>query len=730
MKKSSMLVLLLLSGSVLAEDSLTEQYMSEIESNSLDSIMDLPTIMIASGYNSTISSAPATASVITAEDLKNMGAMTIDEALESIPGVHVARATSHRAFATYSIRGVMTSFTPQVLFLLNGQRIVSDHYTSAPGYLAKMNVESIEQIEVIRGPGSAVYGADAFSGIINIVTKSAKTRDGLDFGVRGGSDDTQNVWMNYMTDLQNDWKLSSSVEWFSRGINDGQKVSSDHQTVYDDLFDTSASLAPGVLDDGLDSAQINLHLTEKNWHFGYDGYFIRNAGQKAGAVLAIDRDGEDAYDMSMFTASYMNDTLVDNLQLETTYTHLYSKIKSDLYLFPAGSVYPVGNDGNLFTPHDGDGCQTTVTPYGCMTTFINGVRTKPRIYSNTDTLDVTGIYEGISNHKIRLNIGTKYEDWDADDNRNRGLGVLDKETLDGQPNPIVVDDTVYASDYQFYEKGNRNIYYGSLQDEWFIDDKFSLTTGVRLDDYSDYGTTTNFRGGLIWTPTAKIVTKFLYGESFRSPSGSEKYSVNTITTLGNKDLSPEEMKTTEIGFRYEHSSKLDFDLNVYYYTAEGLIDFVEEGAVKRAQNNRKLTGKGMEFETHWSPFPSLKLNANYAYQHVTEDDTDDNLEYIPNHQVYVNAVWKFKQDWTFSTQVNWVGEREEDKSKTYDAVEAQTLTNMTLRRTNIGADKKWELAVIAKNIFDEDLYEPSTSKLPDNYPLEDRRFFLEIRYNW
>ena len=122
-------------------------------------------VSIATGLSQPIAKAPSTATVITAKDIKSLGALTLDEVLESVPGLHVIPSTLDRLNPVYTIRGIYTGFNPQVLFLINGQRIVSSLYTGGMSMNSRMNVENISRIEIIRGPGSAVYGADAVSGV-------------------------------------------------------------------------------------------------------------------------------------------------------------------------------------------------------------------------------------------------------------------------------------------------------------------------------------------------------------------------------------------------------------------------------------------------------------------------------------------------------------------------------------------------------------------------------------
>ena len=133
------------------------------------------------------------ASVITAEDIALIGATTLDEVLETVPGLHVSYfMTSYSRI--YSIRGIRSDTNPEVLILINGIPKTNAFYGDGGRFHVGMPVEGIARVEVMRGPGSALYGADAFSGVINIVTKQKHDIKGTSVGVQAGRFDTQRAW--------------------------------------------------------------------------------------------------------------------------------------------------------------------------------------------------------------------------------------------------------------------------------------------------------------------------------------------------------------------------------------------------------------------------------------------------------------------------------------------------------------------------------------------------------
>jgi len=147
---------------------------------------DQALVSIATGAKQPLSRAPGVASVITAADIEAMGATDLDEVLESVPGLHVARSSQGYS-PVYVVRGVNLGFNPQVLVLINGIPLTTVYAGNRGNLWGGYPIENIARVEVLRGPGSALYGADAVAGVINIITKTAQDIDGTRLGARTGT---------------------------------------------------------------------------------------------------------------------------------------------------------------------------------------------------------------------------------------------------------------------------------------------------------------------------------------------------------------------------------------------------------------------------------------------------------------------------------------------------------------------------------------------------------------
>lgn len=132
------------------------------------------------------SEAPDAIYVITEEDIRRSGVTTIPDALRLAPGVQVARIDANKW--AVGIRGFASRLSRSVLVLIDGRSVYTPLFAGTYWEVQDTLLEDIERIEVIRGPGGTLWGANAVNGIINIITKHAKDTQGL-FATAGGGNE-------------------------------------------------------------------------------------------------------------------------------------------------------------------------------------------------------------------------------------------------------------------------------------------------------------------------------------------------------------------------------------------------------------------------------------------------------------------------------------------------------------------------------------------------------------
>lgn len=653
-------------------------------------------LSIATGANQPVARAPAVASVITSTQIREIGATDLNQILETIPGLHVAHST--RAYnPIYIIRGIYSETNPQVLTLVNGIPITNVFMGDRSQVWGGMPIKDIARIEVIRGPGSAVYGADAFSGVINIITKNAGDIDGTEIGARTGSFNSKDVWLLHGKEYGG-IKAAFSLEY---GSTDGQRetITADAQTSLDTLFGTSASLAPGPVNLGRKYLDGRLDFALHDWRLrlGYQGR--RDVGTGAGVAQALDPAGDNKSDRFNADLSYRL-TTVRNWDTTAELSYFNTSARSNLVLFAPGA-------------------------FGG--TFPDGIIGNPDVYERHTRFGVSSFYTGWDKHRVRLGAGHNQSDlYRVNEGRNYTFAP------GGIPVPLgsVIDVSDSAA---FVREELRQVTYAFIQDEWSFARDWNLTAGVRQDHYSNFGDTTNPRAAIVWQTDYNLTTKLLYGRAFRAPSFAELYNINNPVVLGNPSLKPETIDTLELAFDYEISDKVRTGLNLFQYRMRDIIRFVTDSAPATtitAQNSGDQQGQGLEFELNWSPVNTLRFTGNYAFQRAEDKRTGTNPGNSPHHQAYLRANWRTLPNLSINPQVKWISDRSRAAGDTRPALDGYTLVDLTLRYSPSLHNGKLEFATSVRNMFDANAKEPSLSPglIPSDFPLAGRNFYLEAAY--
>ncbi|MCR4298770.1 MAG: TonB-dependent receptor [Gallionella sp.] len=646
-------------------------------------------VTIATGIRQPIARAPSVATVVTAEDIAAIGAADLDEVLETVPGLHV----SHSPIGynpIYTIRGIHTQYNPQVLMLVNGIPITGVFVGDRSFVWAGMPVENIARIEVIRGPGSALYGADAFSGVINIITKTAPDINGTQLGLRAGSFNSRDAWVQH----GGAWGGLDVAAYLRAGATDGQ-----HQIITADVLSGTPfpSLAPGPVNLGRDAIDGRLDLARDKWRLRA-GYQQRsNASSGAGVASALDPRGRNFGERISTDLTWQDTNFAPDLDVTAQASYLHITEQSDLTLYPPG--FPG---------------------------FPNGVIGNPDKWERHLRFNLSAAYTGLQSHKLRFGAGTQDDDlYRIRETKNFTLMPIPGGFF---PAPLgaVVDVTDTAP---FLRPHSRRVNHVYVQDEWSFTKDWYLTAGVRHDQYSDFGGTTNPRIALVWETAYNLTSKLLYGKAFRPPSFSELYIINNPVGLGNPNLRPETNESMELAFAWQATGALQANLNLFRYQMKDILRFVPNpDNTITAQNAGRQHGQGMEVELVWEAGPSLRLSGNYAQQRSIDEATNQDAGNAPRHHVYARADWRLMPRWTLDTQLNYVAGRQREPSDTRPAIADYHTVDLTLR--NQQQNSSWDFAFKVLNLFDADAREPSPAPglIPNDLPLAPREWRFEVSH--
>jgi len=149
---------------------------------SLDELLDLDVVSVTK-MPGKVADTPAAISIITGEDLRRNGVRTLPEALRLVPGMHVYQIDANKW--AISARGFSSRFSNKMLVMIDGRTVYSTLFSGVFWDVQDLLIEDIDRIEVIRGPGGTLWGANAVNGIINILTKDSADTQGTLLSLRG-----------------------------------------------------------------------------------------------------------------------------------------------------------------------------------------------------------------------------------------------------------------------------------------------------------------------------------------------------------------------------------------------------------------------------------------------------------------------------------------------------------------------------------------------------------------
>ena len=208
---SALFGLLVTIAAATGQDALTSP--SELKRLSLEELTNIEITSAARGPE-TLAHTAAAVTVLTAEDIHRSGFTSVAAALRLVPGLAVARVDSQ----TWAIssRGFNDVFANKLLVMIDGRSIYTPLFSGVFWDVQDVVLEDIDRIEVVRGPGATLWGANAVNGVINIITKSARDTQGLLISGGGGTEERAFTSVRYGAKLKDDAFLRVFAKYTNR----------------------------------------------------------------------------------------------------------------------------------------------------------------------------------------------------------------------------------------------------------------------------------------------------------------------------------------------------------------------------------------------------------------------------------------------------------------------------------------------------------------------------------
>jgi len=185
----------------------------DLASESLEDLMNMEVTSV-SKKEEKLSRTAAAVFVITQEDIRRSGATTIPDLLRMVPGMDVGEING--STWAVSARGFNSQFSNKLMVMIDGRSVYTPYFAGVYWDTATLPLEDIERIEVIRGPGGTVWGANAVNGVINIITKKASETRGITVEAGGGNQEQGSGYVQYGKRLDNKTDATFYTKYFNR----------------------------------------------------------------------------------------------------------------------------------------------------------------------------------------------------------------------------------------------------------------------------------------------------------------------------------------------------------------------------------------------------------------------------------------------------------------------------------------------------------------------------------
>lgn len=520
----------------------------DLFSLSLEELMQV-SVQVVSRQPESLETTPAAVTVFTREDIERMGVRWLDELMSYIPGAFPhQRAGSAAPFWSAQFRGNPNENGSGILLLIDGRRQNDAAFGTASTAWMRQNLAGFERVEIMRSPGSALYGANAAYAVINLISAN----DLREVKVSGGELGATELQLSAQTQLD-EWQVSINAYQYR---DDGDK-----RAAFDRFFEQSHTVDPQQ------SQSFQLHLASPRLSLFVDSYqyTLENYYVLGTLTDGTNQSNSNAFDYGI----HLHDITWRDIVFGAMLNQRRSEYQLTSRLTPA-------NTGSNTTPQD----------FIFQSTF----------FSETNSIDVTSTGNFNVQNRWQLGIETYEEKASAEANATHDV-----------MNGVYLGNGLVRQPYDLMPNARRTGfgYYSHWASDWT--EHISSTVGVRHDETDDVGGATSPRIALIYRGIDAQIWKMAYVEAFRAPSLGELHLTSNPVNLGNDDLKPVRLKNLELTNLLQGKST-SLETSLFYSHEQDLILFrqVSPTTVQRF-NVGELSIKGMEFSLHWRTAPDLEI---------------------------------------------------------------------------------------------------------------------------
>jgi iron complex outermembrane receptor protein len=577
-----------------------------------------------------LSDVAASVSVVTEEDIKRSDAKTVPDALEDLQGIYAYDATGVGAGGTINMRGFYGGMSSHQLVLVDGipQNKGKDKLVNWD----LIPIDNIERIEVMRGPASSLYGDNAMSGVINIITKKSSSAPHAGVSFSYGTYATQ----NYAAYLSGTYNRVGSYLGISSRLTNGFREHGDYENIQ----------AYGKFDYSIND--------DHNLKFNFD-YSAKTQGAFPWALSAA----QIAQNRRQARPGTENDsTGADKFSMDLTHS------------------WDIGAASNLDTVfyYRFEGMESFYTSGASQNTTREQIEAE-NTFGLPTRLKTTSEILGMD-HSFVIGTDLERDDFDYEENNapfqnRRGAPTASYDVVRSLVGPYI-------------------------QDEIKLLEALKVICGVRYDwikfNFDDRKLPSNSKDKLMSkvTPSCGVVWAYQkdselygnFGQAFRAPTIGQMF---TYGSSANTNLLPEEATNYEIGVRHHFNERLKTGVSVYWMKINNEIWY--DNASRQYQNYGKTFHDGIEVSADYKITDPVSFFGNYTYTRAVDDsDGAFKNKFLVNVPINKGTIgMNIYTDFGFTAYVasTWVG-------KTYiDTANVDVLGHYNTLDAKISYKYKW-----------------------------------------
>jgi len=528
-----------------------------------------------------LSDVAASVSVITEEDIKNSDAKTVPDALKNLEGIYSYDATGVGAGGTINMRGFYGGMSSHHLVLIDG--VPQNQGKDKLVLWDTIPIDNVERIEVMRGPASSLYGDNAMSGVINIITKkpSSAPRAGASFSY--GTYATQN-YASYLSGIFNRFGYYLGV---SSRLTNGFREHGNYENIQ----------VYGKSDYSINDAhnlKFNFNYTAKiRGTFPWSLSAAQIAQNRRQARPGTENDSTGANKFSLDLTHHWD--LGTSSNLETVFYYRFQGI---------GSFYTSGASQS-----------TTTEQVEGENTF--GLPIRLKTVSNILGMDHSFV-AGLDLE--RDNFG--YVEYDAPFQNRRYSPISNYDVGKNNLGPYIQDEIRVFDVIKFI--------FGARYDwvKFNFDDK-----RVELNSKDRLMSKVTPSGGIVFTYQDGSDLYGNFGQAFRTPTISQMF---TYGSKSNTDLLPEEATNYEIGVRHCFNERLKARASVYWMRIDNEIWY--DNASRKYQNYGKTSHDGVESGIDFKVTDWAAIFGNYTYVKAINENGDFKDKFLTNVPINKGSI--------------------------------------------------------------------------------------------